>query len=160
MQLLENTATILEMLWDIALAYFVIRLGAVYAMLAVSSSVAISFVAAWATQHNSILQAAPLLSAAQLASIVACALFINRHHEVPRDWRLRAGVGGIGALLVTCATTALRPIMASTELEMAGRGYLACVAVMPMVLTALEGRSRKARRDSKGLLHGNEKNGF
>ncbi|KAH6685317.1 hypothetical protein F5X68DRAFT_19538 [Plectosphaerella plurivora] len=157
MQVFDNTATIFEMLWDIALAYFVIRLGTIYALLAFSSSAAIGFVSTWAAQQHPIPHLTPLVPVAQLASTIACALFINTYHDIPKDWRLRAGVGCIGALLVTVAATALKPAMMDMEI---GRGYLACVAAMPVVLTVLEKRPRRAERDGLGLLYGNEKMGF
>lgn len=156
MQLFDNTATIFEMLWDIALAYFVIRLGAIYALLVFTSSAAISFVSGWAQQHP-VLQMTNVLPIAQLASTIACALFINTYHDIPKDWRLRAGVGGVGAFLVAVATTMLKPTMADRQID---RGYLACVAVMPVFLTALEKRSNRVEREALGLLHGNEKMGF
>jgi hypothetical protein len=155
MQLFDNPATIFEMLWDIALAYFVIRLGAIYALLVFTSSAAINIVSGWA-QHP-VPHMTFLLLIAQLASTFACALFINTYHDIPKDWRLRAGVGGVGAILVTVATTMLKPTAVDMQI---GRGYLACVAVMPVILTALGKRSKGAERNGLGLLHGNEKMGF
>ncbi|KAH7369001.1 hypothetical protein B0T11DRAFT_69239 [Plectosphaerella cucumerina] len=156
MQLFDNTATIFEMLWDIALAYFVIRLGAIYALLVFTSSAAISFISGWAQQHP-VPQIASLLFVAQLTSTVACALFINTYHDIPQNWRLRAGVGGVGAILVTVATTMLKPTVVDMQI---GRGYLACVAVMPVILTALEKRFKGVERNDLGLLHGKGKMGF
>lgn len=157
MQLFDNTATIFEMLWDIALAYFVIRLGTIYALLAFASSAAIGFASAWTAQHHPVLQLTILLPAAQLASAVACALFINTYHDIPKDWRLRAGVGGVGALLVAVAAMMLKPAVIDMEI---GRGYLACVAAMPVVLMALKKRPRRTEKNGLGLLNGNEKMGF
>lgn len=168
----DTVSSVFEMLWDIALAYFVVRLGFIYAVLAGASSAATTYLLTWAMQYHVLLPPGTIqpsalsvaIPAAQLAASAVCARFVVSRHEIPRDWRLRAAVGAVGAAVIGVEELFLGMVtqgLAGYEMALGGKAFMLCVAALPMALMLFEPRKGGpyAREDS-WLPVENEKTGY
>jgi len=97
--LFETTEAVIEVLWDIALAFFLIRLGFIYFILSLTSVIAVSYLA-----YAHLLPAANIASPqSEFAMIpfylllsVFWARFVASYYQVPRVMGFRLVIGGLG----------------------------------------------------------------
>ncbi|KAK4128685.1 hypothetical protein N657DRAFT_35778 [Parathielavia appendiculata] len=102
----ETTDSVIEILWDVALAFFVVRLAALYAALTLLPAWSLMFLLHH-LHHNlppsivSIWKGNPHLLACVLTwlAALAAAWFLVRKFEVPRVWPFRLAMGASGAVV-------------------------------------------------------------
>jgi len=95
--LFETTESVFEILWDIALAVFIVRLAIIYALLAFTLSTLLSYLSfanVLPTDGVGLLVLHVLLA-------MACARFFVNYHGIPRTGGFRLAIGALGALVVT-----------------------------------------------------------
>lgn len=103
----DSTMSVLEVLWDIALAYFVLCISTAQVAFTLSSSALVSYLRATmtATPGTSIFTPALALNALRILSALACARFVVVHYEMPRDLRFRAVVAAVTVAMTVAAAT-------------------------------------------------------
>jgi hypothetical protein len=166
MILFETSTSVFELLWDIALALFIIRISFFYFLLSFASGALITFF------RISRLQ--PINHLTQPQSEIIClplflifntlwARFIIVNYEVPRVGGFRLAIGGlalgfmlVGELLggVWMYEKGWTEWIWETDLLAAslGAGVLVLFALMPLLLMALEGETDEIRE----TYHGHE----
>ncbi len=163
MILFETTSSVIEVLWDIALAFFVIRLAAIYALLNFLSLTILHYCApylseclAFATTNiptASKMAAAksPLLMFLTLASTAICARYLIAHYEIPRVGGFRAAIGvvaagmlGLMGLVYEAVEWELKHGEEKIEVDCVKAGVvLAWMAVLPLGLAVFERREKR-----------------
>ncbi|KAK0746076.1 hypothetical protein B0T18DRAFT_390580 [Schizothecium vesticola] len=91
----ETTDSIIEILWDLALAFFVLRLGLIYLLLN-----ALSATALFLLSHYDIFPVPPPPTTTLLYLALAAALWTRLlvvRYEVPRVGLFRLGIGAVAA---------------------------------------------------------------
>jgi hypothetical protein len=149
--LFETTESIIEVLWDIALAFFIVRLAFIYFLLTLVSGAAITFL----PLPSSLLTPSLLLLSAISAS------FLVSHYEIPPVTGFRLAIGCIAGLFMTLAEGVLGLGMGKAALGLGeDTGYgtmMTCLAVfssMPNLLMLLE--KREAGEQKRETWHGHE----
>lgn len=182
--LFETTDSIIEVLWDIALAFFVIRISFYYFLLTFLSSLLLSylayaellpittfqhFVSSLSDIDNRILLVAGLLT---LTSAVWAHLVI-RHYEVPRVAHFRLAICSMALGFMVSAEMVVvfvlyeegyRGWVWEEMKSVAGAawgGWIVMYAMMPVLLMRLESRmeERREARALGGLGHGYHSSG-
>jgi len=106
MILFETTESVIEVLWDVALAFFVARLALAYFLLNFVSALALSYLALSGqtpVAHLVTLQAPGVLLPFLLASAVLWARVIIVRWEIPRSGAFRLGIGAVALGLMVAA---------------------------------------------------------
>ncbi|OIW35292.1 hypothetical protein CONLIGDRAFT_676216 [Coniochaeta ligniaria NRRL 30616] len=166
--LFETTESIIEILWDIALAFFIVRLAFIYFALAFTSGAAITYVAynypqLTPTTHKLVTpQSEVVLAPFLLLSSVFWAYVVVTRCEIPRVAGFRLATGGVALLFMVMAEAAVglglwEEGYGNWMGERVGLGFcalLAAFALMPTVLMAFEAKSGKKREDK--TWHGHE----
>ncbi|KAJ9157402.1 hypothetical protein NKR23_g61 [Pleurostoma richardsiae] len=109
--LFETTESVIEVLWDIALAIFITRLAFIYFLVTSASVGLLAFLASkdylpylselTATPHSSLLA----LSAATVLLSVVWARFVVTYFEVPRVLSFRLAIGGVALFFAAAAAS-------------------------------------------------------
>ncbi|KAM0286956.1 hypothetical protein ACHAQH_000640 [Verticillium albo-atrum] len=133
---LNTKLTVVETLWDLALAYFTIRTAAIYALVTLAADVLLSCAAGWSQMPTVTvtLTSAPL----RALLVAACAWAVVLRYEMPRDWRFRGAVGGVAWGVMAGVGEVVRIGGCGMEIEVGRTAVLA--GMMPLVLMAFEGR--------------------
>jgi len=166
--LFETTESVIEVLWDIALAFFIVRLAFIYFALTFASSAAIVYVAYNypslfpSTHHLVTPQSEVVLAPFLLLSSVLWAYVVVTRYEIPRVTGFRLATGGVALLLMLLADSLIgfglwEKGYGNWMAERFGwgtAGLLAAFALMPTVLMAFEA---KGKREEGKTSHGHEK---
>lgn len=165
--LFETTESIIEVLWDIALALFIVRLSFVYFFLAFSTGTLLSYIiytrllpVHLLTTPQSELALVPVM----LVLTVAMARFIIVYYEIPRVSAFRLATGGVALFFMIVAELLLGGILyeeghaawiLETDLQagLAFGGLLVAFALMPTLMMFWENSGVDAVETS----HGHEK---
>jgi hypothetical protein len=161
--LFETTDSVIEVLWDVALAFFVVRLALLYAGLILLSTwsllyllhhlpasllqVQLSHCAPWLANNPHL-----VTSALTSLSSFSAAWFLVRRYEVPRVWAFRLAVGVTGAVVGLGMEAVVRGFgyevwgwekMRESGVMMGGGwkrdvGAMGAVAAMPVLVMGLE----------------------
>ncbi|ROT37435.1 hypothetical protein SODALDRAFT_334533 [Sodiomyces alkalinus F11] len=152
--LYETTPSVLEILWDVALAYFIICMGTIYTALTLTTSALLTYLRAalplWlvpgaGAEAGVGTVTTVLISTLRILLAAACARYIIVRYEMPRDWKFRAVVCCVAAVM-TAATAALVGWIVPGRLlggwvSEAERGAM-IAGFMPLALMPLEGGTR------------------
>ena len=165
--LFETTDSVIDILWNIALASFIIRLALIYTLLTLASGLALSRLAGLALAVNQTYTSAPLLPvrAAMLVAAAACARLLVARYEVPRAAGLRLAAGA--ASLALMAATRLVARLALYEVgggedwfarggtgpALASGGMLVGYALMPVLVMVSERRG-EGGGEARGIMGG------
>jgi hypothetical protein len=158
--LFETTDSVIEVLWDVALAFFVVRLALLYAGLTLLSTWSLLYLVHHLPAPLQLSHCAPsLANNAHLLTFVltsicsfSAALFLARHYEVPRVWAFRLAVGVTGAVVGLGMEAVVRGMeyevldwekMRGLGVMMGGGwkrdvGAMVAVAAMPVLVMGLE----------------------
>ncbi len=104
--LFETTEAVIEVLWDIALALFIVRLAFAYFLLTFLSNMALSYLAyaqLLPISHLTTPQSEFVLIPFSLALSVCWARFIIVHYEIPRVSSFRLAIGGLALAFMVVA---------------------------------------------------------
>jgi len=167
MILLETTASVFELMWDIALALFIIRISFTYFFLSFLSGCVLTYFRVahlmpvkHVTQPQSELVMLPLW----LLFIALWARFIIVHYEIPRVGGFRLAIGALALVFMLVAEVMGGAIMYEegwaawvweTDPLAAGGGALVLLlfGLMPLLLMGLERREGEMGE----TYHGHEK---
>lgn len=143
--LFETTESVIELLWDIALAFFIVRLAFIYFILTFLSGIAITYLPL----------AAPLLAPLLLLSSALTASFTVSQWEVPAVAGFRLAIGGVaGVFMAVVVGVGMWEAGLGASGEMGWgmmMGLLGGFVVMPGLLMGFE------RREGRGeTWHGHE----
>ncbi|KAL2757604.1 hypothetical protein ACRALDRAFT_1060936 [Sodiomyces alcalophilus JCM 7366] len=148
--LYETAPSVLEILWDVALAYFIICMGTIYTALTLTTSALLAYLRAalplWLGAGPGVgTTTTGLVSSLRILLTAACARYIIVRYEMPREWKFRAMVCGV-TVVMTVATASLVGWIAPGKLlggwvSEAERGAVTA-GLMPLVLMPLEGGTR------------------
>jgi hypothetical protein len=168
--LFETTESTLEILWDIAVAFFIVRLAFIYFALTFVSGAALVYLAyncphlLPSTTHLVTPQPEVVLAPFLLLSSALWAYVVVSRYEIPRATGFRLAMGGMALLymVVADAVVGLGLWEEGYGKWMGERvwwkccGLLAAFALMPTVLMAFEAKpaGRGEERTSHG--HGHE----
>ncbi|KAM0332216.1 hypothetical protein ACHAQA_002491 [Verticillium albo-atrum] len=136
---LNTKLTVVETLWDLALAYFTIRTAAVYALITLAAD---TLLAGCAAGPAPTLPVVPL----RVLLVAACARTVVVRYEMPRDWRFRGAVGGVAGAMMAVAGGLLGAGSVGMGTEVGRTAVLA--GLMPLLLMVFEGKEgwEKAER--------------
>ncbi|KAF6837605.1 hypothetical protein CPLU01_02958 [Colletotrichum plurivorum] len=157
--LFETTDSVVEILWNVALAFFIIRIGWAYFFLTFSTTTLLS----WAVcryqamllpaskQHLSTPEAEIMLIPLQAVAMFICARYVVAAYEIPRVAWFRLAIGALAASLMVAAEIVLGLVLyeegygdwiweTDDKAWLAHAGLLGAFALMP---TALMGSERK-----------------
>ncbi|KAK1768366.1 hypothetical protein QBC33DRAFT_513979 [Phialemonium atrogriseum] len=164
--LFETTDSVIDILWNIALASFIIRLALIYTLLTLASGLALSRLAALALANQTHTSAPPLpVRAAMLVAATACARLLVARYEVPRaaGLRLAAGAAALALMAVTrlVARLALYEVgggedwfaRGGTGPALASGGMLVGYALMPVLVMVFERRG-EGGGEARGIMGG------
>ncbi|KAK0655709.1 hypothetical protein B0T16DRAFT_384533 [Cercophora newfieldiana] len=154
MILFETTESVVEILWDVALAFFVARLAVVYFLLNFLSALALSYLVLSAktpVAHLVTLQNPEVLLPFLLGSAILWARILVVKCEIPRSGAFRLGVGGValGLMVAVEAVVAWIGYEEGWWVEAAWKeakvwavlgGWLAWYTLIPFVLMFFERR--------------------
>ncbi|KAK0734376.1 hypothetical protein B0T26DRAFT_688260 [Lasiosphaeria miniovina] len=160
--LFETTESVIEVLWDIALAVFIVRIGFVYFAANFATGVALAWLASssttTATYLTQLTSTLPVWLLLATASVAAWTRLLVVRYEIPRapGFRLAIGVAGLlfmaGAdalvALVLLGQGTLAATLADARADAAAGLALALFALMPLVQMPLE------RAEGEELSHG------
>jgi len=168
--LFETTESIVEILWDIALAFFIVRLAFIYFLLTFISGAAIIYLAynypqlipSISTHKLVTSQSEVVLAPFLLLSSVLWAYVVVTRYEIPRAAGFRLATGGVALLFMLIAEAAVglglwEEGYGNWMGERVGLGFcalLAAFALMPTVLMPLEAKSGNKREQQ--TWHGHE----
>lgn len=155
--LFETTDSVIEVLWDIALAMFILRLAFIYFLLSFVSGTAMVYLAYTAYPQSGVALAPFLLLSFALWSYV-----VVSRYEIPRVTGFRLATGAVALLYMVAADGAVGlGLWEQGYGEWAGQrvglgfcGLLAAFALMPTVLMAFEARPSGKREER--TWHGHE----
>lgn len=106
MILFETTESVIEILWDVALAFFVVRLAAIYFLLNFASALLLSWLAFAGytpVTHLVALSSSEALVPFLLASAVLWARVLIVRYEIPRAGWFRLAIGAVALGLMVLA---------------------------------------------------------
>ena len=104
--LFETTESVIEVLWDIALAFFIVRLGFIYFLVTFASGTLLSYLAykQWMpVTHLTTPQSELALIPFMLVLSGLWARYIIVHYEIPRVRGFRLAIGGMGLVFMVAA---------------------------------------------------------
>jgi hypothetical protein len=166
--LFETTESVIEILWDIALAVFIIRISLVYFLLAFTTGTLASYLLCTRllpvnhlTTPQSELAVAPVMLI--LAAVWARAVIV--YFEIPRVRGFRLAIGGLAAALLALSEAAVALVLYEEGVggwiletdRKAGAVFgalLLAYGLMPTMLMALE---RRSPYEVAETTHGHEK---
>jgi hypothetical protein len=153
--LFETTESIIEVLWDIALAFFIVRLAFIYFLLTLASGAAITYISQLLPLPASLLTPFLLLLSAISAN------FLVSHYDIPPVSGFRLAIGCVAGMYMMLAECVLGLGLGKAALGLGqGTGYgtmMACLAgfsSMPLLLMLIE--KREAGERKKETWHGHE----
>ncbi|PQE08112.1 hypothetical protein CJF31_00008178 [Rutstroemia sp. NJR-2017a BVV2] len=166
MILFETSASVFELMWDIALALFIIRISFFYFALTFASSLIHTFIRTSNVAPYTHLTGPPAEFVAfplQLLCIMLWARYTIVACELPRVAGFRLAIGMLASIYMVLAELILgfvlkqegyREWVWDTDFLSAGLGVLSLLlfALMPRLLMGLE----KDERRSEGTYHGHE----
>jgi hypothetical protein len=162
--LFETTESVIEILWDIALAFFIVRLSLIYFFLAFSTGTLASYVLytrLLPINHLTTPQTEVAVVPFLFALTIVWARLIVWHYEIPRVRGFRLAIGGLAALFMVFAEMVVALVayeegigdwIWETDLR-AGIAFallLTAFALMPTMLMALERRPEELEQLSHG----------
>ena len=167
--LFETTESVIEVLWDIALAFFIVRLAFIYFALTFASSAAIVYVAynypsVFPSTHKLVTpQSEVVLAPFLLLSSALWAYVVVTRYEIPRVTGFRLATGGVALLLMLLAEGLVGFGLweegygdwMGERFGWGSAGLLAAFALMPTVLMAFEAKPKS--REEEKTSHGHEK---
>ncbi|KAB5580509.1 hypothetical protein GE09DRAFT_439748 [Coniochaeta sp. 2T2.1] len=175
--LFETTESVIEILWDIALAFFIIRLAFIYFALNFASGAALAYVAynypsLLPKTHNFVTpQSEVVLAPFLLLSSVFWAHVVVSRYEVPRITGFRLATGGVALLFMLLAEGIVGLGLweggyGSWMSEKIGLSYglgfgglLAAFALMPTLLMVFESKPARLgeeKTEKEKTWHGHE----
>jgi hypothetical protein len=166
MILFETSASVFELMWDIALALFIIRIAFFYFALTFASSLIHTFIRTSNVAPYNHLTGPPaevLAFPLQLLSIMLWARYTIVVYEIPRVAGFRLAIGILASIYMVIAEMILGFILKQegyrkwiwdTDFWSAGLGILSLLlfAMMPRLLMVLE----KDERRNEETYHGHE----
>jgi len=151
--LFETTESVIEILWDIALAFFVIKLAFIYFLTSFVSGVALSWLVTsqWAkpVRHLTTPQSELVIVPFLFLLTVCWSRFLIVHYDIPRVVTFRGSIGAL-ALVFMVAAECLTGLALYEEgygdwifetdwnAGLAFGGLLALFGAMPLIMMALE----------------------
>ncbi|KAK4457090.1 hypothetical protein QBC42DRAFT_279896 [Cladorrhinum samala] len=108
MIIFQDTTSIIEVLWDIALAFFVVRLAAIYALLTYTTVLLVSLLPISISTPSSSSGPHVPLAIKLIASSALWARYVIVRYEIPRAVWFRAAIGVVAALLGVVGEVVLR----------------------------------------------------
>lgn len=163
----ETTENIIEILWDIALAFFTARLAFIYFLLTFASGAAVSYLTynypqiLPLTHHLAIIQREHVLAVFLLLSSAFWARVVVSRYEIPRVTGFRLATGAVALVYMLLAEAVVgfglwEGGYGSWMKERLGVGFvgvLAGFALMPTLLMVFERRTGQAEEKT---WHGHE----
>ncbi|KAK3329588.1 hypothetical protein B0H66DRAFT_597164 [Apodospora peruviana] len=172
MILFETTESVIEILWDIALAFFLVRLAFVYFLLNLVSALALSYYYYYPLASQSAGEQLPLLPLLLLvANSAVWARFVIVYYEVPRvtGFRIAAGVTSLVFMVLAEMVAGLvmyeegyytgRQQWMMADYLKGGAEFgavMAAYALMPWVQMGLEGLGARGEEEDESTSHGHE----
>ncbi|EGY22979.1 hypothetical protein VD0002_g7246 [Verticillium dahliae] len=145
---LHTRLTVVETLWDLALAYFTIRTAAIYAAATLTGEVLLRCAEGWAPTSARM----PTMMPLRALLVAACAWAIIARYEMPRDWRFRGAVGGVaGGILLAGLVGLVR--LGGCGMDVGVGTTAVLTGVMPLALMVLERREGCERTGKAGEKH-------
>jgi hypothetical protein len=162
--LFETTESVIEVLWDIALAFFVIRIGLVYFLLAFSTGTLVSYLVCTELlpiRHLTTPQSELAIVPIMLLLAAMWARFIIAYYEIPRVRSFRLAIGGLAAFFMVFAELLTAFIMyeegigdwildTDVKAGLAFGGLLLAYGLMPAILMVWEKRPEEMYEMSHG----------
>lgn len=166
--LFETTDSVVEILWDIALAFFIVRIALSYFLLTFTTGALLSWVVCtyqrqllpFSPQHHPFTTPQAELVLVPLQAIVGViwARYIVVAYEIPRVAWFRLAIGGLAASFMVGAGALLGFVLYEEGYgdwigETDGRAWLAFVGLLgafALMPTALMGFEKKAARGHAG----------
>ncbi|EQB53459.1 hypothetical protein CGLO_06813 [Colletotrichum gloeosporioides Cg-14] len=158
--LFETTDSVIEILWDVALAFFVVRIAWTYFLLTFSTSALLSWVICKypelllpaSKQHLTTSEAELMLIPLQAIVGVVWARYVVVAYEIPRVAWFRLAIGGLAAFLLFAAEALLGLVLyeegygdwireTDGTAWLASAGLLGAFALMPTALMGFEGKA-------------------
>ena len=174
--LFETTESVIEILWDIALAFFVVRLAFIYFLLVFVSGALLGYIgcshlelAATASPQHSIASQGELVMAAAMVGIVAAwARYVIVRYEIPPATGFRLAMGATALLFMLVAQALVGLVLyeggyagwaraADWRMGMGFAGLLAAFGLMPVVMIGLEKSDQEGGGYRGDMEHGDEK---
>lgn len=160
--LFETTESVIEILWDIALAFFIVRLAFIYFLLTFTSGAAITYLAYSYPQLLPFTKLEVLPAPCLLLSSAFCAYVVVSHYEIPRATGFRLATGAVALLFMLGAEALVGLGMweegygtwVGDRVGLGFGGLLVAYALMPTVLMAFETKASRTR--DEGTWHGHE----
>ncbi|KAK3382904.1 hypothetical protein B0T24DRAFT_602949 [Lasiosphaeria ovina] len=162
--LFETTESVIEVLWDIALAFFIVRIGFIYFAANFATGVALAWLASSSTTTTTTTYLTQLTSTLPVwlllatASVTAWTRLLVVRYEIPRALGFRLAIGMAGLLfmagadalvaLVLYGQGTLAATLADARADAAAGLALALFALMPLVQMPFE------RAEGEELSHG------
>jgi hypothetical protein len=112
--LFETTESVIEVLWDIALAFFIVRIALVYFLLNFGSGILLSYLAytqLTPVTHLTTPQSELVLIPFLLLSSALWARFIIASYEIPRAGGFRLATGVVALLMMLAAEALIGFVM-------------------------------------------------
>lgn len=148
-----STDSAIEILWDVAVATFVIHLAVIYFLATLTSGLGLCYLAHYAR----LLPSNPLAvsAAAALGAIAGSARLVIARYKVPRTAGVRLATGGVALALMVAMQTltglalyegGLGGWVAASAGPMAwplSAGLLVAYALMPALMMVFEGRAEE-----------------
>lgn len=165
--LFETTESVIEILWDIALAFFIVRLGFIYFLVTFASGTLLSYLAykQWMpVMHLTTPQSELALIPFMLVLSSLWARYTIVHYEIPRVRAFRLAIGGMGLAFMVAAEFVTACVLYEeghgdwlfeTDLN-AGVAFavlLGAFALMPTIQMLFENKEQ----EPAGTYHGHEK---
>jgi hypothetical protein len=164
--LFETTDTIIEVLWDIALAFFIVRLAFIYFALTFVSAAALVYIT---YSYPSLLQLPLVQFGGTLTPLLLllcsalCAYVVVSRYEIPRVTGFRLATGAVALLFMVLADAAVGLGLwqegyggwMGQTVGLGFAGLLAAFALMPTLLMVFE--ARLGKREDDGTWYGHEK---
>ncbi|KAL2132527.1 hypothetical protein VTI74DRAFT_3717 [Chaetomium olivicolor] len=157
--LFETPDSVIDLLWDVALAFFVVRLALIYSLLTFACTSSLLFLlhrlpaplSTAASDHHT--HHLPLIT---LSSAALCAYVCIKHYEVPRVPAFRLAVGVAAAVLAMLAEGVVGLVWYEVlggkgmgEMLMGGwmtwMGVMGLFAAMPVLLLGFERKCEDGR---------------
>lgn len=139
----KSADSVVEILWDVALATLITPLALIYFLLTLLSSLALYYI----TCNTHLLPGSPIfLVAAVLAATAASARFVVARYEVPRAAGMRLAMGAIALALMVAAQMLTGAILyeggwivdIGSRAGLVSAGLLVAYALMPALVMVFE----------------------
>jgi hypothetical protein len=104
--LLETTDSVIEVLWDVVLAFFVVRTAFVYFLVSFTSSIVLSYLTSMIPlpfSYFNLLPQSLVLITVYLVPLVAGTKLMIAYYEIPRIVGFRLAIGGVALLFMLMA---------------------------------------------------------